>query len=232
MKNIIEIATQEIGIKEVKGSDNNPRILQYANESGFKNYKSDESAWCSLFVNWCAEQAELERSYSLAARSWLRVGIPVINPEPGDIVIFWREDPKSWKGHVGIFNGFSRNGRIYCLGGNQGDQVSISARSEDRLLGFRRLRPAKEVHFPNKVLKKGSTGELVVRLQDALKVLNFDVGTSDGVFGKKTAEALEGLQSTNENLKINGVFDKSTREYLEAVLNGVVSIKEFLDKVF
>ncbi len=232
MKNIIEIATKEIGIKEEKGDGINPRILQYAKDSGFNNYKSDESAWCSLFVNWCAEQAELERSYSLGARSWLRVGIPVTNPEPGDIVIFWREDPKSWKGHVAIFNGYSRNGRIYCLGGNQGNQVSISARSEERLLGFRRLRPAKEIHFPNKVLKKGSTGELVIKLQDALKILNFDVGTSDGVFGKKTAEAVEGLQSTNENLKINGVFDKTTRVYLEAVLNGIVSIKEFLNKVF
>ena len=230
MKNIIEIASKEIGVKEAQGNANNERILQYAKEAGFKKYKSDASHWCSLFVNWCAEQADLERSYSLGARSWLRVGIPVTQPEPGDIVIFWRVAKDSWQGHVGIFNGYARNGRIYCLGGNQGDQVSISARTEDNLLGFRRLSPAEDVHFPRKVLKRGSTGEMVVLLQDSLKLMNFDVGTSDGVFGEKTEDAIKSFQSTNENLKINGVFDKATREYMEAFLGGVNKIKTFLKK--
>lgn len=232
MKNIIEIATKEIEVKAVDGSGNNPRILQYAQDTGFEKYKSDERHWCSLFLNWCAEQAGLERSYSLGARSWLRVGVSVKNPEPGDIAVFWRKDIKSWEGHVAIFTGYSKNGRIYCLGGNQGRQVSISARKEDKLLGFRRLRPTTEIHFPRKTLKKGSTGELVVLLQDSLKTLNFDVGTSDGVYGTKTVETIEEFQSTNENLTINGVFNKETREYMEAVLNGANSIKTFLKEVF
>jgi uncharacterized protein (TIGR02594 family) len=232
MKNIIEIATLEIGVKEVSGDGSNPRILQYARETGFKNYQSDESSWCSLFINWCAEQAGLERSFSLAARSWLRVGIPVTDPEPGDIAVFWRVKRESWQGHVAIFTGFARNGRIYCLGGNQNNQVSISARTEDKLLGFRRLRPSSEIHFPRKTLKKGSSGPLVTTLQDALKILNFDVGTSDGAFGSRTEQALKDFQSTNENLKINGVFDEATRKYMEAVLNGAESIKKFLDILF
>ncbi|AOW21982.1 hypothetical protein LPB138_02110 [Urechidicola croceus] len=183
-------------------------------------------------MNWCAHKAGLERSYSLGARSWLRVGMQVTNPEPGDIVIFWRKDIKSWEGHVGIFTGFAGNNRIYCLGGNQGRQVSISARGRDKLLGFRRLRPNTEVRFPRKIIKKGSTGELVVLLQDTLKIMGFNVGTSDGVFGTKTEDALKEFQSTNENLKIDGVFNKNTREYAEAVLNGVASVKKFLQDIF
>ena len=31
---------------------------------------------------------------------------------------------------------------------------------------------------------------------------------------------------------MNGVFDKDTREYLEAVLSGLISIKTFVDKIF
>lgn len=232
MKDIIEIASKEIGVKEKKGKANNPRIMQYAKETGFDNYKSDESHWCSLFMNWCAHKAGLERSYSLGARSWLRVGMGVTEPELGDVVIFWRVSRDSWQGHVGLFNGFSRDGRIYCLGGNQGDQVSSTGKSQDRILGYRRLRPVEDVHFPRKVLKKGSTGNEVKLLQDSLKKLGFEVGTSDGEFGSRTQSELKKFQSTNENLKMNGVFDKNTREYLEAVLSGLISVTSLIDKVF
>jgi len=232
MKDIVEIASKEIGVKEKKGKGNNPRIMQYAEETGFKKYKKDEAHWCSLFMNWCAEKAGLERSYSLGARSWLRVGIPIDNPELGDVVVFWRVSRDSWQGHVGLFNGFARDGRIYCLGGNQGDQVSSTGKSQDRILGYRRLRPVEDVHFPRKILRKGSTGNDVKLLQDSLKKVGFEVGTSDGEFGSRTESELKKFQSTNENIKMNGVFDKETREYLEAVLSGIISVKSLIDKVF
>jgi hypothetical protein len=45
------------------------------------------------------------------------VGTKVAYPEPGDIVVFWRESPQSWKGHVGIFTGisFDKNGFIVLV---------------------------------------------------------------------------------------------------------------------
>lgn len=120
MKNLIKILTAEIGVKEVAGKKSNPQIIRYAKETGFKDYKSDETAWCSLFANWVAQKAGLERSKSLAARSWLNYGNTINDSEPGDIVIFWRENRTSWKGHVGFFTGFSIDQtRIYCIGGNQ-----------------------------------------------------------------------------------------------------------------
>ncbi|UGU16055.1 TIGR02594 family protein [Sinomicrobium kalidii] len=220
MKNILQIATNEIGVKEVSGSDANPQILKYAREAGFPNYTSDETAWCSLFVNWVAFKAGLEKSNSLSARSWLNAGFPVNNPEPGDVVVFWRESRNSWKGHVGIFLGFSSNGsRIYCLGGNQGNQVSVTAKTSDKLLGFRRLRPGGNVSFSRKNLKKGHTGTEVARLQDALKQLGYNPGTSDGIFGPKTEQALKDFQASDRSLTINGVFDKATREHLTELLN-------------
>ncbi|MFT5846773.1 TIGR02594 family protein [Psychroserpens sp.] len=232
MKDILEIASKEIGVKEMKGKGNNPRIIQYAKDTGFKNYKSDDSHWCSLFMNWCAHEAGLERSYSLGARSWLRVGMPIDNPELGDVVIFWRVSRESWQGHVGLFNGYSRDGRIYCLGGNQGDQVSSTGKSQDKILGYRRLRPVDDVRFPTKNLKKGSKGIEVKLLQDALKKLGFEVGTTDGDFGPRTEKELIQFQLTNQKLTANGFFDKATRAYMETILSGLISVKSLADKVF
>jgi len=219
MENVVQVASAEIGVKEIPGARSNPEILKYAKEAGFKNYKSDESAWCSLFANWVALKAGLERSNSLAARSWLNVGIPIENPEPGDVVIFWRESRDSWKGHVGFFNGFSADkSRVYCLGGNQGNQVSITAKPISKVLGFRRLRPDGPTTFSRKNLRKGHTGPNVVKLQDSLKQLGYNCGTSDGMFGSKTQQCLKDFQTTNESLDINGIFDKATREFMVAML--------------
>lgn len=220
MSTTIQTAATEIGTKEINGPQSNKRILQYAKETGFTNYTSDEFAWCSLFINWVAKKAGLEQSKELTARSWLNFGIPVDLPEPGDVVIFWRESRNSWKGHVGLFTGYSPDGtRIYCLGGNQGDQVSITAYPVSRLLGFRRLRPVGVTNFSSKNIKKGDTGKPVVELQEALKQLGYNCGTSDGKFGPKTEQCLKDFQATNRSLKVSGVLDKATREYMEALIN-------------
>lgn len=219
MRNVLQIATAEIGVKEISGAAANPKILEYAEETGFENYTSDETAWCSLFANWVAFRSGLERSESLAARSWLNIGMPIDRPEPGDVVVFWRERRDSWKGHVGFFTGFSTDGtRIYCLGGNQGNQVSITAKPRDRILGYRRLRSVETPSFSRKNLKKGDTGEDVAKLQDALKQLGYNCGTSDGIFGPKTEQALKDFQTTNPDLTINGVFNKGSREFMITML--------------
>ena len=47
-------------------------------------------------------------------------------------------------------------------------------------------------------LKKGSKGQAVKDLQEALKALGFDVGAVDGVFGKKTEDAVKAFQKLQE----------------------------------
>lgn len=216
---LLQILSQEIGVKEVKGRQHNPQIMKYAKEAGFENYKTDETAWCSLFANWVAHKAGLERSKNLTARSWLNVGLPIDNPEPGDIVVFWRNKIDSWQGHVAFFVGFSADhSRVYCLGGNQGDQVSLTGYKVDQLLGFRRLRKTTVPKFSRKNLRNGDTGSEVVLLQDSLKQLGYDCGTSDGMFGGKTENALRQFQSSSQEMKINGIFDKASREFLEKML--------------
>ncbi len=222
MNDIIQTATNELGILEVPGAAGHaPEILNYAREAGFNWVNDDETPWCSIFMNWVAMKTNYERTKRANARSWLNIGIQVVNPEPGDIVIYWREREDSHKGHVGIFMGYSRDRtRIYTLGGNQGNSVSVSGYSATRLLGFRRLRKANRVAIPQKTLRKGNSGREVVKLQNALKLANFDCGTSDGQFGPMTEKAVKELQATDDKLNVSGIFNQDTRKFLDDLLNG------------
>lgn len=136
---LLNIALGQYGIKEVAGKKDNPEVLKYFDVMGYDGSKMhDETAWCSAFVNWCAIQAGFPASGQLTARSWLNIGMEVNTPITGDIVVLWRNSPSDWRGHVGIYIK-ETDGWIYLLGGNQSNQVKISAYRRPRVLGFRRL---------------------------------------------------------------------------------------------
>lgn len=61
-----EIAKTQIGIKETAGRESTLRILEYHHATYLKA-TSDETAWCSAFVNWCFIQAGLLLSPSRMA---------------------------------------------------------------------------------------------------------------------------------------------------------------------
>lgn len=219
MDALLKIAIQEIGVKEVAGSEHNPSIVNYAQESGFSWVNDDETPWCSIFINWCAKKAKLKGSGKASARSWLLIGEKIATPLPGDIVIFWRGSIDSWEGHVGIFFGFNADGkRVYCLGGNQGNMISVTSYDVNQVLGYRRLYPSSILDLPDKEFKIGDTGNDVKVLQMALTAAGFDCGLADGIFGPHTQRAIKELQSTLFNLPITGVFDSKTRLYLSDVL--------------
>jgi uncharacterized protein (TIGR02594 family) len=138
MNKLLQIAIKEYGVKEIVGGNHNPIILNYFKEIGHNWVTTDETAWCSAFINYCALKAQLPMSNKLNARSWLSIGKPVDKPLQGDLVIYWRESPDSWKGHVGIY--ISDDGKmIETLGGNQRNRVCIMPYMKSQLLGYRRL---------------------------------------------------------------------------------------------
>ena len=131
------IAMGEIGVKEVNGTGNNPRVLEYHQATSLKA-SDDETSWCSSFMNFCFLRAGLKGSGRADAKSWLTIGIEVTEPELGDVVILWRGSPDSWMGHVGFYAG--RDGdNIILLGGNQGDRVCYQSFPKSRLIGYRRV---------------------------------------------------------------------------------------------
>lgn len=59
------------------------------------------------------------------------------------------------------------------------------------------------------VLKRGSKGDDVLKLQKGLASLGYNVGTPDGVFGQKTEDAVEDFQDSAD-LTSDGVFGKGS----------------------
>ena len=135
--NFLEIAFGFYGLKEWTGiGQSNPEVEDFFKELGY-NY-SDDTAWCSAFVNFCAKKAGLQYTGKLNARSWVNAGIPTTSPQLGDITVFWRESKQSWKGHVAIY--VSEDDKfVYVLGGNQSNMVNIAAYPKYRVLQHRKL---------------------------------------------------------------------------------------------
>lgn len=135
MQKWMNIAYGEQGTKEVKGQADNPKIVQYFADVGHSWVKDDETAWCAAFVGSCLERAGLASTKALNARSYLKWGKAITTPVVGCVVVFKRNN-SSWQGHVAFFVK-EENGRIFVLGGNQGNTVKISSYSKASLLGYR-----------------------------------------------------------------------------------------------
>lgn len=140
MSDLFVKALEYYGEKEVKGIKSNNRLLTLIKQWASWVKDDSEIAWCSIFVNYIAKKLEYEYSNKLTARSWLNIGTPINleNAEIGDVVIFWRGSVTDWRGHVALYVRHDSN-NVWVLGGNQNDQVNISAYSRERLLGVRRL---------------------------------------------------------------------------------------------
>ena len=132
-----EIAKREIGVKEVPGILDNPRIIEYHATTTLRA-TDDEVSWCSSFVNWCMEQAGYQGTKSAAAKSWLRWrgGQEIDQARSGCVIIFDR-GTEPWQGHVGFYVGEHGTEHVYVLGGNQSNQVQISSYRKRKIVGYR-----------------------------------------------------------------------------------------------
>lgn len=161
----------------------------------------------------------LQKSGKPNARSWLNIGTKTNHPEPGDVVVFWRTSPQSWQGHVAFFLGFSDDKtRVFVIGGNQGNRVSVSAYRTETVLAYQRLKEQQQLIVPVPILKRGDRGTAVVHLQNALKTAHINAGLSDGDFGPTTEKAVKELQTREQGLKIDGIYNAKTRDLLESLL--------------
>ena len=145
----IDIAMKELGVKEIPGPQHNPRVLEYHSVSG--GFSTDEVPWCASFVNFIMLKAGYKGpKWPAAAKSWLKFGKSSGQPVYGAIAVKSRKGG----GHVCFVVGQSKSGKyLYCLGGNQNDEVNIRRYPKNVFIDFRiptNYVPKKEIPIYNK----------------------------------------------------------------------------------
>ena len=131
----ISVAFAEFGIREIAGSQHNPRILEYIKSTDLAKYPSlpDETEWCAAFVNWCIEKVGLPSTNSALVSVWRNWGVKPEAIRRGCVITFRWDD--GWE-HVSYYLGDIGNYAV-CLGGNQSDAVWISVYHKKYVTGFR-----------------------------------------------------------------------------------------------
>lgn len=132
----MDVAGHEIGVKEVPGDGDNPRVIEYHELGADKlRAQSDSVPWCAAFVGWVLAKSGIKGTGFANARSYLSWGEGLPSPRPGCVVVMKRGN-SSWQGHVGFL--VSSNALyVTVLGGNQGDAVSIAKFPRWSVIGYR-----------------------------------------------------------------------------------------------
>jgi len=126
------IAMAELGVHEDSlPGQHTERIVEYHNATSL-HASTDETPWCSSFVNWVMLKAGYPRTNNALARSWLDWGTPLTTPREGAVTVIKRKDANSDQAtgsstgfHVAFFVSVTPT-HLRLLGGNQGDQVKYS----------------------------------------------------------------------------------------------------------
>lgn len=133
-------ALKWIGLHEGVGPSDNPVILDWARAEGgdiAKDYSHDSIAWCALFANMVLTKAGLKGTETLWAldfdNAWAWPNVKLAGAAVGAFAPMSRDGG----GHIAIVIGRTRDGNLACVGGNQGDQVSIAAFPAKRPRSFR-----------------------------------------------------------------------------------------------
>ena len=114
-QDIITLATAEIGNGEI-GKNNAGKYVKRYNQGL-------EAAWCAGFVSYILKQANFTGlDYSLSTKAIYNQAKEknrvTLTPKVGYLIVFWRDNPKSWKGHVGIISKIDDT-FLYSVEGNK-----------------------------------------------------------------------------------------------------------------
>jgi hypothetical protein len=180
-------------------------------------YKGDRAFDCRGFTHWCLKEAGIDITGDYVGRQWSDKNWDVkgdVSEMPDAVCCVFTAKMD----HTGLH-----------IGGNQVIHCSVEVK-EDTIPGSRAwkkfgipkglytpkelLTMMKGVEF-SRMMKKGSRGEDVRRLQLALNVLGYDAGTADGVFGTKTQNAVKAFQRA-EGLETDGIAGEKTLEIMAA----------------
>ena len=246
---VLNLARAEIGYHEGANNNNKyaADLAQFPNL--FWGGTKQNLAWCGIFVVdmfykafglntalqmlCCTEMPNGLAGCLYAAQYYKQAGRWVTSPQPGD-QIFFTYAPGEYS-HTGIVESVA-NGMVNTIEGNTSDQVARRsyALSSGSIAGYGRPRwglatggssssgdssftPSTPVQTV--VLKLGSSGEEVRKMQEKLLKLGYDLGSwgADGDFGNDTLKAVMKFQQ-DYHLLVDGEAGNDTLTALDKAI--------------
>lgn len=164
----LQAAWAEFGVREIPGKEDAPEILRYFRDAGDTNVETEATPWCAAFLGAMLKRAGYAGTGSLLARSYLDWGDRLDDARFGAVAVLSRgDDPNA--GHVGFLLS-DTNGKLYLLGGNQGDAVTVASFDKARLLGLR---------WPKENVEAASKGDDAIFSRALAHVLEMEGGFSN-----------------------------------------------------
>lgn len=131
---IVNVAKSQIGYQEGNNSSQlSGTVLGSNNYTEYGRWYGLQDMWCSMFVSWCANTANVSTSiipktastvtglntFKNQGRAYSRADVAAgkYTPQPGDIIYFKGTRNNAITNHVGIVTGYS-NGTIHTVEGN------------------------------------------------------------------------------------------------------------------
>lgn len=220
-------ARKYLGEREIKGSRNNPLIVQWGKDAGISWWANDDDAWCAVFVGGMLAASSLPTTRSALARSYLEYGVKLDprHPVPGAIAVFPRGSSTLY-GHVGIVEEVTAT-TVVLVNGNVSDMVRRSTFSRAAIIGL--SWPA-DVPLPqgavrmggasgaaaDGVLRQGASGPAVKAFQRNLNVLGYGLKET-GRLDFATTDAVKRFQARRA-LKADGEAGPATLSALDAAV--------------
>ena len=118
----IKEARKHVGLKELNGTNKHPTIDSWAKDLGASWVIGQ--AWCGTFVAYCLKKNNIAiPKHWYRALDYVNAGAKLTKPCYGCVAVKTRNGG----GHVCFVVGKNKDGKLICLGGNQGDSVCYVA---------------------------------------------------------------------------------------------------------
>jgi uncharacterized protein (TIGR02594 family) len=134
----LKLARTDLGIRETPGVANNPvlmkRFSSITKQLGIL-YNADSVPWCGAMMAWWMQQCGITPPLiAVRAASWAGFGANLDKTKlaPGAVLVFERKGG----GHVALYVGEDAT-HYHCLGGNQGDAITITRIEKTRCVARR-----------------------------------------------------------------------------------------------
>lgn len=151
----VNVARSQLGLKEIPGAKHNPKILEYWAAAKASWFKDDETPWCGGFIAYVMVKSGIAPPKDAPrAISWASWGKSCL-PQVGAVGV----KKRTGGNHVFLIVGITSDRKYYkCLGGNQGNMVSIIDIRCDEVTHIRwpESMPVMGIKLP--VMAHGTTG--------------------------------------------------------------------------